>query len=104
MNGSVRGQASSSLCPLQTAHQREKRQKLQQKRKAALEARLAKVRQRKLKQGGGGEEEEEGGGGEDGGGGGVDIAKFDFEGKKEEEEVKGEWCVCVCVCVCKDQE
>ena len=42
------------------------------------------MRQRKLKQGGAGEE---------GGGGGVDIADFDFEGKKEEKEVKGEVCV-----------
>ena len=37
------------LC-FQTLTQREKREKLQEKRKALLEARLAKVRERKLKQ------------------------------------------------------
>lgn len=52
----------------QTFSQREKRQQLQEKRKALLDARLAKVRQRKLRkqqEQGGTDQANEGGGGEE---------------------------------------
>ena len=66
-------------CIIQTIDQRAKREKLKDKRKALMEARLAKVRQRKLKQGG----EEEGKDPVT-----VDIAEFDFN-KKPEEPLPG---------------
>ncbi len=67
--------------PAQTAEQREKRQKLQDKRKALLQARLAKVREKKLKQKPVASEGE-------GGGKGEGIADIDF-GKEQEAAAKG---------------
>ncbi|XP_019850109.1 PREDICTED: coiled-coil domain-containing protein 174-like [Amphimedon queenslandica] len=61
-----------------TIDKRAKREQLKAKRQAILEAKLARVRQRKLKQGGG----------DDGGKPAIDIADFDFESREKKMKEK----------------